>query len=85
MRSTIDSAGRIVIPKPLPRRHPKVFGLLEAGDQQVRNRLLQVVEGRVAGLILKSDDGDGGGFGHHSAARPEHQQVLVIHFSGYSE
>ena len=32
--------------------------LLEARDQEIGDGLLEVIEGRVAGLVLEADDGD---------------------------
>ena len=45
--------------QPLPRRHPEVLRLLEAGDEQVGDGLTESVEAGVAGLVLEAHDGDG--------------------------
>ena len=43
---------------PLPGRDPQALRLSEARDEEVRDRLPEVVEPGVAGLVLEPDDGD---------------------------
>ena len=59
---------------PLPRRHAKVLGLLEARDQEIGNGLLEIVEGRVARLVLEADHGDGAPLRHFSRNQKKHEQ-----------